>query len=175
MPLNCGAGEDSWESLGQHGDLISIINEISPEYSFEGLMLKLELHFFGHLMWRTDSLEKTLTLEKIEGRGEGDDRWDVWMASLTRWTWIWANSGSLWWTGRPGELRFMGSQRVGHSWATELNWTELGLPYVNWASQECCLFCLRSSLRSSDLPLFYFHGLSLLWFLATAILNFFLF
>ena len=59
------------------------------------------------------------------GAGEGDDRgWDGWMASLTRWTWVWVNSGSWWWTGRPGVLRFMGSQRVGHNWATELNWTD---------------------------------------------------
>ena len=56
---------------------------------------------------------------------EGDDRgWDGWMASLTRWTGVWVNSGSRWWTGRPGVLRLMGSQRVGHDWATELNWTE---------------------------------------------------
>ena len=58
--------------------------------------------------------------------GEGDDRgWDGWMASWTRWTWVWVNSGRWWWTGRPGVLQFMGSQRVGHDWATELNWTEL--------------------------------------------------
>ena len=57
--------------------------------------------------------------------GEGDDRgWDGWMASPTWWAWVWANSGSLWWTGRPGVLRFMGLQRVGHDWVTELNWTE---------------------------------------------------
>ena len=55
--------------------------------------------------------------------GKGDDRgWDGWMVSPTRWTWVWVNSGSLWWTGRPGVLRFMGSQRVGNDWATELNW-----------------------------------------------------
>jgi len=61
--------------------------------------------------------------EGLEARGEGDDRgWDGWMASLTRWTWVWVNSGSWWWTGRPGMLRFMGSQRVGNDWATELNW-----------------------------------------------------
>ena len=64
-----------------------------------------------------------------EGLGagqEGDDNgWGGWMTSLTRWTWVWVNSGSWWWTGRPGMLRFMGSQRVGHDWATELNWTEL--------------------------------------------------
>ena len=57
--------------------------------------------------------------------GEGDDRgWDGWMASPTRWTWVWVNYWSLWWTGRPGVLWFMGSQRVGHDWMTKLNWTE---------------------------------------------------
>ena len=55
-----------------------------------------------------------------------DRGWDGWMASSTQWTWVWVNSGSWWWTGRPGVLRFMGLQRVGHDWATELNWTELG-------------------------------------------------
>ena len=62
--------------------------------------------------------------EGLGAGGEGDDRgWDGWMASPTRWTWVWVNSGSWWWTGKPGVLRFMGSQRVGHDWATELNWT----------------------------------------------------
>ena len=66
--------------------------------------------------------------EGLGAGGEGDDReWDGWMASLTRWTWVWVNSGRWWWTGRPAMLRFMGSQRVRHDWATELNWTEL-----NW-------------------------------------------
>ena len=60
--------------------------------------------------------------EVLGAGGEGDDRgWDGWMASLTRWTWVWVNSESWWWTGRPGVLRFMGSQRVRHDWATELN------------------------------------------------------
>ena len=62
--------------------------------------------------------------EWLGAGGEGDDRgWDGWMASPTGWTWVWVNSGSWWWTGRPGMLWFMGSQRVGHDWATELNWT----------------------------------------------------
>ena len=61
--------------------------------------------------------------EGLGAGGEGDDRgWDGWMASLTRWTWVWVNSGSWWWTGRPGVLQFMGSQRVGHNWVTELSW-----------------------------------------------------
>ena len=82
----------------------SILKDISPEYSLEGLMLKLKLQYFGHLMWRTDSFEKTLMLGKIEA-GEGDDRgWDGWMASLTQRTWIWLNPRSWWWTWRPGML-----------------------------------------------------------------------
>ena len=69
MLLNCGAGEDSWESLGQRADQTqSILKEMSPEYSLEGLMFKLKLQYFGHLMQRTDSLEKTVMLGKIEGR-----------------------------------------------------------------------------------------------------------
>ena len=100
----------------------SILKEISPGCSLEGLMLKLKSQYFGHLMHRVDSLEKT-DAGRDWGGGEGDDRgWDGWMASPTRWTWVWVNSGSWWWTGRPGMLWFMGLQRVRHYWATELNW-----------------------------------------------------
>ena len=70
----------------------SILKEISPEYSLEGLMLKLKLQHFGHLMWRADSLEKILMLVKTERKREENGRgWDGWIASLTQWTWIWAN------------------------------------------------------------------------------------
>ena len=96
----------------------SILKEISPECSLEGLMLNLKLQYFGYLMQRTDSFEKTLMLGKIEGRSR---RWDGWMASLTLWTWVWVNSGSWWWTWRLGVLQSIGSQRVRHNWATELN------------------------------------------------------
>ena len=101
----------------------SILKEISPGYSLEGLMLKLKLQYFGHLIWRTDSLEKNLMLGKTEGGKRGvNTGWDVWMAS-TKWTWVWANSGGLWWTSKPGMLQSMGSQRFGHDWATELNFS----------------------------------------------------
>ena len=84
------------------------------------MMLKLKLQYFGHLMWRVDSLEDWCW-EGLGAGGEGDDRGqDGWMASLIRWTWVSVNSGSWWWTGRPGVLWFMGSQRVGHHWATDL-------------------------------------------------------
>ena len=98
-----------------------IWKEISPEYALEGLMLKLKLQYFGHLMQRADSLEKTLMLGGIGGRRRRG--WDGWMASPNQWTWVWVDSSSWWWTGRPGVLQFMRSQRVGHNWATELNWT----------------------------------------------------
>ena len=86
-------------------------------------MLKLKLQYFGHFMRRVDSLERPWCWEGLGAGGEGDNReWDGWMISPTRWTWVWVNSRSWWWTGRPGVLRFMGLQKVGHNWATELNW-----------------------------------------------------
>ena len=102
----------------------SILKKINPEYSLEGLMLKLKPQYFGHLMWRADSLEKTLMLGKTEGRRRrGQQRgWYGWMAPVTRWTWVWASFGSWWWTGKSGVLQSMVSQRVRHDWATDLNW-----------------------------------------------------
>ena len=103
----------------------SILKEISPGCSLEGLMLKLKLQYFGHLTQRVTHWRRPWCWEGLGAGGEGDDRGcDGWMASLTRWTWVWVNSESWWWTGRPGMLQFMGLQRVGHDWATELNWTE---------------------------------------------------
>ena len=103
----------------------STLKEISPEYSLEGLMLKLKLQYFDHLMRRADSFEKTLMLGKIkDGRRRDDRGWGGWMASPTQWTWVWVNPGSWWWTGRPGVLQSMRSQRVGYDWATELNFHE---------------------------------------------------
>ena len=102
----------------------SILKKINPEYSLEGLMLKLKLQYFGHLMQRADSLEKILMLGKIEGgrRSKWHRWWDGKMASLTQWTWIWASSRRWWRTGKPGVLQSMGLQRVGHNCVTELNW-----------------------------------------------------
>ena len=92
----------------------SILKEISPGYSLEGLMLKLKLQYFGHLGWR------------LKARGEGDDRgWDGFMASPTQWTWVWVNSRSWWWTGRPSVLQSMGLQRVWQDWVTELKTIEI--------------------------------------------------
>ena len=91
----------------------SILKETSPEYSLEGQMLKGKLQYFGHLLRKTDSLEKTLMLARLKAGREWEDRgWDSWRASPARWTWVWASSGSWWWTRKPGVLQFMGSQRV---------------------------------------------------------------
>ena len=104
------------------------IQPVSPEYSLEGLMLKMKFQCFGHLMRRTDSFEKAWCWERLRAGGEGEDRgWDGWMASPTQWTWVWVSSRSWWWTGKPGMLQSVESQRVRHDWVTELNWTEL-----NW-------------------------------------------
>ena len=101
----------------------SILKEISPGCSLEGMILKLKLQYFGHLMRRVKSLVQPWCWEGLGTGGEGDGRgWDGWMASPTWWTWIWVNSWSWWWTGRPDVLLFMGSQRVRHDWVTELNW-----------------------------------------------------
>ena len=98
----------------------SILKEISPENSLEGLMLKLKLQYFGHLIGSVDSLEKSLMLGGIVGmRRRGWQRMR-WFDGITdSWSWVWANSGRWWRTGKPGVLQSTGSQRVGHDWATE--------------------------------------------------------
>ena len=124
--------------------LSSILKEISPEYPLKELMLKLKLQYFGHLMRRADCFEKTLMLGKIEGRRRRDDRgWDCWMASPTQWTWVWVDSGSWWWTGRPGMLWSMRSWRVGHDWATELS-------KLTICSTSCC-FCPSNGHHNNSL------------------------
>ena len=103
----------------------SVLKETSPGCSLEGLMLRLKLQYFGHLMRRVDSLEKTLMLGGIGVRRRRGRQRMRWLDSITDLMhMMWVNSGSWWWTGRPGMLQFMGLQRVRYNWATELNWTE---------------------------------------------------
>ena len=113
--------EKTLESPLDCKEIQSILKDISPGCSLEGLMLKLKLQYFGPLMWRADSFEKTQCWQRWKAGGEGDNRgWDCWMATPTLWTWIWVSSRSWWWTGRPGMLQSMGLQRFGHDWASEL-------------------------------------------------------
>ena len=125
MLLNCGVGEDSWESLGLQGDPTSpfwrssVLGVIWKDWclSWNASTLATSCEELTHL-------KRLWCWEGLGAGGEGDDTgWDDWMASLTLCTWVWVNSGNRWWTGRPGMLQFMGLQRVGHDWATELNWT----------------------------------------------------
>ena len=116
----------------------SILKEISPGISLEGMMLKLKLQYFGHLVQRVDSLEKTDAGRDWgqEEKGTREDEMAGWHHWLDGREWVWVNSGRWWWTGRPGVLRFMGSQRVGHDWATELNWmkeSEFFGCYIFWS------------------------------------------
>ena len=108
--------------------------EIQPVHP-KGDRSVLGIHWKDWWSWNFDTLAtwcKELThlkrpwcWERLRAGGEVDNRgWDGWMASPTQWTWVWVDSGNWWWTGRPGVLWFMGSQRVRHDWATELNWTE---------------------------------------------------
>ena len=113
----------------------SILKEINPEYSLEGLMLKLKLQYFGHLIWKANSLEKTLMLGKIEGgRRRG---WDGWMASPTQWTWVWASSRRWWRTGKPGMLQSLRlvakSQKQLSNWTTATKYT-----HTHTHTQTCC-------------------------------------
>ena len=108
----------------------SILNEISPGYSLEGLILKLKLQYFGHLMRRVDSMKKTLMLGGIGGRRRRGRQRMRWLDGITNsMSMSLSNSGSWWWTGGPGMLQFTGSQRVGHDWATKLTnypWKDRG-------------------------------------------------
>ena len=126
----------------------SILKEISPGISMKGIMLKLKLQYFGQridakelmllnwpridpVLWPSHVKSWLTGKDSDAGRDwgqeekaeDGEGGWDGWMASLTRRTWVWVISGSWWWTGRPGVLRFMGSQRVRHVWTTELNYS----------------------------------------------------
>ena len=133
MLLKCGVGEDSWESLGLQGDpsspfwrrsaLGSLWKEWCWSWNWNTLATSCEELTHWKRLW---------CWEGLGAGGEGDDRgWDGWMASLTRWKWVWVNSRSWWWTGRPGILRFMGLQS--QTWLSD--WTEL-----NWTDSNRCLF-----------------------------------
>ena len=140
----------------------SFLKEISPDYSLEGLMLELKLQYFGHVMWRTDSWKRPWCWDRLKARGEGDDRgWDGWMASPTWWTWVWVNSGSWWWTGRPGVLQSMESLRVRHDWETELNKQFKTWNYFRLNSLFFQCSCLFFFLSETNMDFIYFFNLIL--------------
>ena len=101
----------------------SILKEISPGVLWKDWCWSWNCNTLATWYEELTHLKRPWCWERLKAGGEGDKRgWDGWMASSTQWTWVWVGSGSWWWTGRPGVLQFMGSQRVRHDWATELNW-----------------------------------------------------
>ena len=101
----------------------SILKEISPGCSLVGLILSWNSNTLSTCCKELTHLKRLWCWERLRAGGEGDDRgWDGWMASPSQRIWVWVNSGSWWWTGRPGVLQSMGSQTFGHHWTTELNW-----------------------------------------------------
>ena len=155
MLLNCGIGEDSRVPWTARRSNRSVLKWISPEYSLEGLMLKLKLQFFGHLMRRTDSLEKTLMLGKTEGRRRGWQRMRRLDGITDWWTWVWASSGSWWWTGKPGILQSMDRKEVARTGLRD--WTELILTVrfcatmVRRAFSGSCLHSAQEGCRKACL------------------------
>ena len=145
MALNCGTGKDFWESLGLQGEPTSPSSRKSV----------LNIHWKDWCWsWNSNTLatgweelthrKRAWCWERWKAGGEGDDRgWDGWMASLTQWTWAWANSGRWWGTGKPGVLQSMESQRVRHDWAIELNW--YALLYGRRITDEDLLFSSGNS------------------------------
>ena len=123
-------------------------------YTIFSFLLLMFIYMYLRVIWNSGTLatsceelthwKRLWRWEGLGAGGEGDDRrWDGWMASPTQWTWVWVNSGRWWWTGRPGVLRFTGSQRVGHDWATELNW-------CLWVTWWLLLFLSLNSFHSMD-------------------------
>ena len=131
----------------------SILKEISPEYSLQGLMLKLKLQYFGHLMRRAESWEKTWWWEILKAGGEGDDReWNGWMASLTQWTGTWVNSQRWWWTGKPGMLQLMGSQS--QTWLRD--WTTTTTLSLKQYVVKCSLIIRNHIVESIILTMWWY-------------------
>ena len=168
MLLNCGVGEDSWESLGLQGD------PTSPFWRRSALSVHWKDWCWS---WNSSTLatsceelthwKRLWCWERLRAGGEGDDRgWDGWIASPTQWTWVWVDSASCWWTGRPGELQFMGSQRVRHDWATELNWT---LRYVPSICNILRVFIMKeyilpnAFLASTEVVIWFLFLVLLIW------------
>ena len=133
----------------------SILKEISPGCLSEILMLSWNFNTLATWCKELAHGKRPWCWERLRAGGEGDDRgWDGWMASPTRWTWVWVNSGSWWWTGRPGVLRFTWSQRVRHDWETKLNWGmwNLNSPTRDWNWVPCIVRQVLKHWTTREVP-----------------------
>ena len=129
--IPCSAREDSWESLGEQGNQISqFLRKSTLNIHWTDWCWSWNSSTLATWCKELSHLKRPWCWERLKAGGEGDDRgWDGWMASLTQWTWVWVNSRSWWWTGRPGVLQSMGSQRVKRGWVTELNWNRAAIAW----------------------------------------------
>ena len=150
MLLNCGVGEDAWESLGLQGDPTSPSSRKSVLIHWKDWCWSWNSNTLATWCEELTHYKRPWCWERSKVGGEGvDRRWDGWMASPTRWTWVWVSSGSWWWTGKPGRLQSMGSKRFGYEW---LNWTELIREIIH--AQRTCTGC--SSIKRPFFFKFYF-------------------
>ena len=118
MLLNCGVGEDSWESLELQGDPTSPSKRSVLSVHWNDWCWSWNSNTLATWCEELTYLKRLWCWERLKVGGEEDNRgWDGWMASPTQWTWVWVDSGSWWWTGRSGMLQSMGSPRVRHDWA----------------------------------------------------------
>ena len=126
----------------------SVLKEISPEYSLEGLMLKWGSNTLATWCEELTHWKRLWCWERLKAGGEGDDRgWDCWMASLTRWTWVWARSRSWWWTEKPGILQYTGSQK---SWRWPIDWTTMFAKLVSCSMVACSHVWLLATLWTAS-------------------------
>ena len=160
MFLKCGVGEDSWESLGLQRDQTSQ----SWRKTVLNIIGRTDVEAETPILWPPDAknwiIEKTPMLGRMGAGGEGDDRGiDAWMKSLTWWTWIWASSRSWWWTEKPGMLQAMGSESVGHDWATKLSWffVYLGSGWI-WPLWMSCGIPLTQAGQNLHGVVFFLRG-----------------
>ena len=128
----------------------SILKEISPEYSLEGLMLKLKVQYFSHLMPRPDSSEKTLMLGKIEGRRRRGWQRMRWLDGITDLIGVWASSGN--WSWKPGVLQSVGSQRGQHDWRIPMVYVFVSLRPTQFLLEHTLIICNVEHLTMCDIP-----------------------
>ena len=154
MILNCDVGEHSWVLWTIRRSNQSILKEISPWIHWKDWCWSWNSNTLATWCEELTHLQRPWCWERLKVGGEGDDRgWDGWMTLLTRWTWVWVNSGSWWWTGRPGVLWLMGLQRVD---TTEwLNWTESFLNVSGHWNYDRYPFSGESSVHKAQVTSFH--------------------
>ena len=154
MLLNCGVGEDSWESLGLQGD-----QPVNPEGNQSSIFIgRTDAEDETPILWPPDAKNWLLRKDPEAGKDWRQEEKGMTEGEMVGWhhqldgRWVWASSGSWWWTRKPGVLQSTGSQRVGHDWATKLNWTECSI--LSWSKQtlSCGLLGSNSQTKDWNLP-----------------------